>query len=108
MQKVLKKTKQKKNNLMSLLFSRQPPTHVCPGGHGAPLRVSLNKLLCSFICLFIALGQTLTFFFFSSSYLALVSALASGADWLFIPEAPPKDDWEDRMCDRLEAVRGPD
>ncbi|XP_061697079.1 ATP-dependent 6-phosphofructokinase, liver type [Syngnathoides biaculeatus] len=38
-------------------------------------------------------------------YLALVSALASGADWLFIPEAPPKDDWEDRMCDRLEASR---
>ncbi|XP_061926025.1 ATP-dependent 6-phosphofructokinase, liver type [Entelurus aequoreus] len=38
-------------------------------------------------------------------YLALVSALASGADWLFIPEAPPKDGWEDRMCDRLEASR---
>ncbi|XP_057708112.1 ATP-dependent 6-phosphofructokinase, liver type isoform X2 [Corythoichthys intestinalis] len=38
-------------------------------------------------------------------YLALVSALASGADWLFIPEAPPKDNWEDRMCDRLEASR---
>ncbi|XP_071774465.1 ATP-dependent 6-phosphofructokinase, liver type [Centroberyx gerrardi] len=38
-------------------------------------------------------------------YLALVSALASGADWLFIPEAPPQDDWEDRMCDRLEGSR---
>uniref|UniRef100_A0A673CBV1 ATP-dependent 6-phosphofructokinase n=1 Tax=Sphaeramia orbicularis TaxID=375764 RepID=A0A673CBV1_9TELE len=37
-------------------------------------------------------------------YLALVSALASGADWLFIPEAPPLDGWEDRMCARLEAV----
>uniref|UniRef100_A0A674P4A1 ATP-dependent 6-phosphofructokinase n=1 Tax=Takifugu rubripes TaxID=31033 RepID=A0A674P4A1_TAKRU len=38
-------------------------------------------------------------------YLALVSALASGADWLFIPEAPPKEGWEDRMCNRLEASR---
>ncbi|XP_070831497.1 ATP-dependent 6-phosphofructokinase, liver type isoform X2 [Chaetodon trifascialis] len=38
-------------------------------------------------------------------YLALVSALASGADWLFIPEAPPQDGWEDRMCSRLEASR---
>lgn len=40
-----------------------------------------------------------------SRYLALVSALASGADWLFIPEAPPKEGWEDRMCSRLETVR---
>uniref|UniRef100_A0A3P8TC12 ATP-dependent 6-phosphofructokinase n=1 Tax=Amphiprion percula TaxID=161767 RepID=A0A3P8TC12_AMPPE len=38
-------------------------------------------------------------------YLALVSALASGADWLFIPEAPPQEGWEDRMCARLEASR---
>ncbi|CAJ1079223.1 ATP-dependent 6-phosphofructokinase%2C liver type isoform X2 [Xyrichtys novacula] len=38
-------------------------------------------------------------------YLALVSALASGADWLFIPEAPPLEGWEDRMCARLETSR---
>uniref|UniRef100_A0A4W5JNI6 Phosphofructokinase, liver type n=1 Tax=Hucho hucho TaxID=62062 RepID=A0A4W5JNI6_9TELE len=38
-------------------------------------------------------------------YLALVSALASGADWLFIPEAPPLEGWEDHMCARLEHVR---
>uniref|UniRef100_A0A6Q2YQT2 ATP-dependent 6-phosphofructokinase n=1 Tax=Esox lucius TaxID=8010 RepID=A0A6Q2YQT2_ESOLU len=38
-------------------------------------------------------------------YLALVSALASGADWLFIPEAPPLDGWEDHMCTRLELSR---
>lgn len=37
-------------------------------------------------------------------YLALVSALASGADWLFIPEAPPEDGWEDFMCQRLGEV----
>ncbi|XP_051787333.1 ATP-dependent 6-phosphofructokinase, liver type-like [Erpetoichthys calabaricus] len=38
-------------------------------------------------------------------YLALVSALASGADWLFIPEAPPDDGWEDRLCTRLGESR---
>ncbi|XP_077096399.1 phosphofructokinase, liver b [Siphateles boraxobius] len=38
-------------------------------------------------------------------YLAVVSALASGADWLFIPEAPPEDDWEDHMCARLGESR---
>lgn len=43
---------------------------------------------------------------FPSRYLALVSALASGADWLFIPEAPPEDGWENFMCERLGEVRG--
>ncbi|AWP12997.1 putative 6-phosphofructokinase liver type [Scophthalmus maximus] len=38
-------------------------------------------------------------------YLALVSALASGADWLLIPESPPQEGWEDRMCSRLEVSR---
>jgi 6-phosphofructokinase 1 len=42
----------------------------------------------------------------SSRYLALVSALASGADWLFIPEAPPEDGWENFMCERLGEVSG--
>ena len=37
-------------------------------------------------------------------YLALVSAIASAADWLFIPEEPPEDGWEDRMCEKLETV----
>ncbi|XP_066541975.1 ATP-dependent 6-phosphofructokinase, liver type isoform X2 [Hoplias malabaricus] len=38
-------------------------------------------------------------------YLALVTALASGADWLFIPEAPPEDGWEELMCARLGESR---
>uniref|UniRef100_A0A9J7X0T5 6-phosphofructokinase n=1 Tax=Cyprinus carpio carpio TaxID=630221 RepID=A0A9J7X0T5_CYPCA len=38
-------------------------------------------------------------------YLAVVSALASGADWLFIPEAPPEDGWEDHMCSRSKGSR---
>uniref|UniRef100_A0A8C5UAI6 ATP-dependent 6-phosphofructokinase n=1 Tax=Malurus cyaneus samueli TaxID=2593467 RepID=A0A8C5UAI6_9PASS len=31
-------------------------------------------------------------------YLALITALACGADWVFIPESPPEDDWEDHLC----------
>lgn len=38
------------------------------------------------------------------SYLALVSALACGADWVLIPEMPPEDGWEDKMCQKLSAV----
>uniref|UniRef100_A0A8C1MNH1 Phosphofructokinase, liver a n=1 Tax=Cyprinus carpio TaxID=7962 RepID=A0A8C1MNH1_CYPCA len=41
----------------------------------------------------------------ATRYLALVSALASGADWLFIPEAPPEDGWEELMCARLGESR---
>lgn len=37
-------------------------------------------------------------------YLALVSALACGADWVFIPEMPPEDGWEDNMCQKLSGV----
>jgi len=39
-------------------------------------------------------------------YLALMSALASSADWVFIPEMPPPyDDWEEKMCSILKAGR---
>ncbi|XP_029309027.1 LOW QUALITY PROTEIN: ATP-dependent 6-phosphofructokinase, platelet type-like [Cottoperca gobio] len=38
-------------------------------------------------------------------YLALVSALACGADWMFIPEMPPEDGWEDNMCQKLSENR---
>ncbi|XP_074785603.1 ATP-dependent 6-phosphofructokinase, muscle type isoform X5 [Athene noctua] len=38
-------------------------------------------------------------------YLALITALACGADWVFIPEAPPEDDWEDHLCRRLTETR---
>uniref|UniRef100_A0A8C7Q737 6-phosphofructokinase n=1 Tax=Oncorhynchus mykiss TaxID=8022 RepID=A0A8C7Q737_ONCMY len=37
------------------------------------------------------------------SYLALVTALACGADWVFIPEMPPEDNWEEHLCKRLIA-----
>jgi 6-phosphofructokinase 1 len=39
-------------------------------------------------------------------YLALMSALATGADWVLIPEAPPDvDNWQKVMADRLRAGR---
>jgi 6-phosphofructokinase 1 len=42
----------------------------------------------------------------NSGYLALMSAMATGADWVLLPEAPPNiENWEDRMCDLLKAGR---
>jgi 6-phosphofructokinase 1 len=39
-------------------------------------------------------------------YLALMSALACGADWVLIPESPPDvEDWEDVMCEVLKEGR---
>uniref|UniRef100_A0A669C1Y0 ATP-dependent 6-phosphofructokinase n=1 Tax=Oreochromis niloticus TaxID=8128 RepID=A0A669C1Y0_ORENI len=38
-------------------------------------------------------------------YLALVTALACGADWVFIPEMPPDDGWENHLCRRLSDQR---
>ncbi|XP_038245146.1 ATP-dependent 6-phosphofructokinase, platelet type isoform X9 [Dermochelys coriacea] len=38
-------------------------------------------------------------------YLALVSALACGADWVFIPEYPPEEGWEEQMCVKLSENR---
>ncbi|XP_013369111.1 PREDICTED: ATP-dependent 6-phosphofructokinase, platelet type isoform X4 [Chinchilla lanigera] len=38
-------------------------------------------------------------------YLALVSALACGADWVFLPESPPEEGWEENMCIKLSENR---
>uniref|UniRef100_A0A7N8X1V2 ATP-dependent 6-phosphofructokinase n=1 Tax=Mastacembelus armatus TaxID=205130 RepID=A0A7N8X1V2_9TELE len=38
-------------------------------------------------------------------YLALVTALACGADWVFIPEMPPDEGWEEHLCRRLREQR---
>ncbi|MDO5083944.1 MAG: 6-phosphofructokinase [Arachnia propionica] len=38
-------------------------------------------------------------------YLALMSAIAGGADYTFLPESPPRDGWEDRMAEVLERGR---
>ena len=39
-------------------------------------------------------------------YLALMGAMAGGADWVFIPENPPDlDNWEDKMCEVMRLGR---
>jgi 6-phosphofructokinase 1 len=38
-------------------------------------------------------------------YLALMGGLATGANFVFIPENPPGEDWEDAMCSVLRAGR---
>jgi 6-phosphofructokinase 1 len=38
-------------------------------------------------------------------YLALMSAIAGGADYVLIPENPPAEGWEDDMCARLREGR---
>lgn len=38
------------------------------------------------------------------SYLALVAALASEADYVFIPEDPVKIDWKDKICKKILQV----
>lgn len=38
------------------------------------------------------------------SYLALVAALASEADAVFIPEDPVPNNWADKLCKRLHQV----
>jgi 6-phosphofructokinase 1 len=40
-----------------------------------------------------------------AGYLALMSGLATGADWVFLPESPPADGWEAAMCDTIHAGR---
>ncbi|MDO4887384.1 MAG: 6-phosphofructokinase [Actinomycetaceae bacterium] len=38
-------------------------------------------------------------------YLALMSALAGGCDYVFIPEMPPEDGWQEAVCDKLREGR---
>jgi 6-phosphofructokinase 1 len=38
-------------------------------------------------------------------YLALMAGLATGANWVLIPECPPADGWEDALCEKIRAGR---
>src|SRR6476659_9355349 len=38
-------------------------------------------------------------------YLALMSAIAGGADYVFIPENPPAPRWETHLCEQISNVR---
>jgi 6-phosphofructokinase 1 len=37
-------------------------------------------------------------------WLALTAAISTGADWVFVPEMPPRDGWEDDMCSVITKV----
>jgi hypothetical protein len=41
----------------------------------------------------------------SLSYLALISGIVSEADYVFIPESPPPQDWARKLCDKLMQAR---
>lgn len=43
-------------------------------------------------------------FTFVSSYLALVAALATEADYVFIPEDPAVVNWQEKICHKLLQV----
>ena len=36
-------------------------------------------------------------------YLALISALSTGADSVFIPEFPPDEGWQERLCEIIQS-----
>ncbi|XP_069193796.1 ATP-dependent 6-phosphofructokinase isoform X11 [Procambarus clarkii] len=38
-------------------------------------------------------------------YLALVAALTSEADFVFMPECPPPENWRDKLCNKLQQER---
>lgn len=38
-------------------------------------------------------------------WLALMAAVSTGADFVFIPERPPQENWQDEMCEIIEKVR---
>lgn len=38
-------------------------------------------------------------------YLALMAGIAGGADWVLVPENPPKPGWEESMCSRISSCR---
>ena len=38
-------------------------------------------------------------------YLAQMAGIAGGADWVLVPESPPKPGWEEAMCQKLSACR---
>lgn len=93
----------------------QSPENICVRGHGQTLwvRMRLIKLMadpkhnswgrdrdCYQLCFYTQCFICVSYL----SYLALVSALACGADWVLIPEMPPEDGWEDKMCQKLSAV----
>lgn len=74
------------------------------------LEVIVPSVYCGLLAMVRAFSQFLMHIFLHvmrtcvCRYLALVTALACGADWVFIPEMPPDEGWEDHLCRRLTNV----
>lgn len=74
-------------------------------------REKSDYLICSnvlvvvvcFIIRFVFSVSSTNFLFYS--YLALVAGLSCEADFIFIPEAPPKADWPESLCNQLIQAR---
>lgn len=62
--------------------------------------------MCALVLMFVSYFPVVTNFkdFCFVSYLALVAALASEADWVLVPEWPPERGWEDVLCNKLAQV----
>lgn len=83
----------------------QPPEDVCAGSDGSSLRVRPPRCHQGLSPDETGRGKAPhRLFFCTPSYLALITSLACGADWVFIPESPPEDGWEDHLCRRLTEV----
>lgn len=83
----------------------QPPEDVCAGSDGSSLRVRPPRCPQGLPPDETGRGKAPhRLFFCTPSYLALITSLACGADWVFIPESPPEDGWEDHLCRRLTEV----
>lgn len=67
------------------------------------LIISLLKIFCVYALLCTIPCITPSFHIFRS-YLALVAALASEADFVFIPEDPAVANWPEKLCKKLEQV----
>ena len=52
------------------------------------------------VCISLCFNMSWTFY----RYLALVAALACEADFVFIPESPHLEGWEDKLCKKLRSV----
>lgn len=86
-------------------LSPQPPEDFRAGGDGAALRVRPGGTWWGGVCHSKNWRKWLKRCFWSHfRYLALITALACGADWVFIPESPPEDNWEEHLCRRLAEV----
>lgn len=66
------------------------------------LHVHLFTSACVGMSLYLNVAQTTNNI--TCRYLALVAALACEADFVFVPEYPHKEGWEEKLCKKLQSV----